>query len=113
MQNTLDDIFGSGQITLYTPVPSGQLIEITSNDWGGKTVWDMFQGIASAIGWVLSYEYNSSTGNFELTFRSVPRSKTIADYTIDYNNDLLALPVTIAGTEIYNSLLLYYKNSTS
>jgi len=113
IQNTLDDIFGVGQITLYTPVPSGQLIEITSNDWGGKTVWDMFQGIASAIGWVLSYEYNSSTGNFELTFRSVPRNKTTADYTIDYNNDLLALPVTISGTEIYNSLLLYYKNSTS
>ena len=61
----------------------------------------------------MSYEYNSSTGNFELTFRSVPRAKTAADYTIDYNNDLLALPVTIAGTEIYNSLLLYYKNSVS
>lgn len=113
MQNTLDDIFGSGEITLFTPVASGQLIEITSNDWGGKTVWDMFQGIASAIGWVLSYEYNSDTGNFELTFRSVPRAKTTADYTIDYNDDLLALPITIAGTEIYNSLLLYYKNSTS
>jgi len=73
----------------------------------------MFQGIASAIGWVLSYEYNSSTGNFELTFRSVPRNKTTADYAIDYNNDLLALPVTISGTEIYNSLLLFYKDGAS
>ena len=113
IQNSLVDIFGAGQITLYTPVASGQLIEITSNDWGGKTVWDMIQGIASAIGWALSYEYNSTTGNFELTFRSVPRNKTTADYTLDYNNDLLALPVTIAGTEIYNSLLLYYKDSAS
>ena len=84
IQNTLNDIFGAGEITLYTPVASGQLIEITSNEWGGKSVWDMIQGIASAIGWVIWYKYNSTTNNFELTFQAVPRNKTAADYSLDY-----------------------------
>ena len=30
IQNTLNDIFGAGEITLYTPVASGQLIQIIS-----------------------------------------------------------------------------------
>ena len=80
---------------------------------GVKSVWDMIQGIASAIGWVIWYKYNSTTSNFELTFQSVPRNKTAADYLLDYKENLLSLPVEMSGTEIYNQMLLYYTDSAT
>lgn len=109
MQNILDDLFGVGEIALYVPVATGQQIEITSNEWGGKTAWDCLQGMASSIGWFLGYEYNSTTNDFELYLRSVPRSKNTVDFTLDYKEDILpSSPLVINGSTIYNVLYLHY-----
>lgn len=114
MQNILDDLFGVGEIALYVPVATGQQIEITSNEWGGKTAWDCLQSIASSIGWFLGYEYNSTTNDFELYLRSVPRSKNTVDFTLDYKEDILpSSPLVINGSTIYNVLYLHYTDKQS
>src|SRR5574344_909562 len=114
MQNILNDLFGVGEIALYVPVATGQQIEITSNEWGGKTAWDCLQGIASSIGWFLGYEYNSTTKDFELYLRSVPRSKNTVDFTLDYKEDILpSSPLVINGSTIYNVLYLHYTDKQS
>ena len=114
MQNILDDLFGSGEIALYVPVATGQQIEITSNEWGGKTAWDCLQSMASSIGWFLGYEYNASTNDFELYLRSVPRSKNTVDFTLDYKEDILpSSPLVINGSTIYNVLYLHYTDKES
>ena len=96
------------------PIVTGALVGAGASVMGGGiSVWDMIQGIASAIGWAIWYKYNSTTSNFELTFQSVPRNKTVADYTLDYKENLLSLPVEMSGTEIYNQMLLYYTDSTT
>lgn len=114
MQNILDDLFGVGEIVLYVPVSTGQQIEIVSNEWAGKTAWDCLQSIASSVGWFLGYEYNSTTSDFELYLRSVPRSKNTVDFTLDYQDDILPnSPLVINGSTMYNVLYLFYTDKAS
>jgi len=109
IQQILDDYFGAGEITLYTPVASGW--HITSYTVEYVSVWDAIQKIAAQRGWFLGYRWDSGTGQFRLTFMEPPRSKSTADYTINYTDDIYVEDLDISDRDIRNVVKVTYQAS--
>ena len=77
MQAILNDAFGAGVITLYTPVSPGWNVKWWLQKRG--SVLDALRTLAEQIGWDVRYKWDSGTSAFRLTLWQPPRSKTVPD----------------------------------
>jgi hypothetical protein len=77
MQDILDDNLGPGEITLYTPTsPSWNIMRYSQQR---EPVLDALRALAAQIGWDVRYKWRSGTGQFELTFSDIDRTKSTPD----------------------------------
>lgn len=108
MQDLLDDTFGGGIVTLYTPVSPSFLI--TTYQQQRMSVMDALQALALLIGWDVRYKWDDGTGAFRLTFSQPPRSKTTPDFTFGPADYIDITTLDLDVTNIRNVVQVSYKS---
>ena len=92
--------------TLYCPVPSGITFDEMKVEY--VSVWDAIQNVAKQMGWFLGYRWNGTS--YSLTFIEPPRSKEVADFHFDWEDDFYQESLDIGDADIRNALTLSYRD---
>jgi len=91
---------------LYCPVPSGITFDEMKVEY--VSVWDAIQNVAKQMGWFLGYRWNGTS--YALTFIEPPRSKDVADFHFDWEDDFYQESLDIGDADIRNALTLSYRD---
>jgi len=91
---------------LYCPVASGITFDEMKVEY--VSVWDAIQNVAKQMGWFLGYMWNGTS--YALTFIEPPRSKDVADFHFDWEDDFYQESLDIGDADIRNALTLSYRD---
>jgi hypothetical protein len=106
MQDILDDNIGGSAPTLYVPSsPSWNIMRYAQQR---EPVLSALRALAAQIGWDVRYKWRSGTGQFELTFSDIDRTKSTPDKTYAPGQVLDYSQMSMKMADIRNAVRVVY-----
>ena len=110
IQALLDDNFGAGVVTLYTPVSPAW--NVTQWLQSRVTVMAAIKQLAETRGWNCRYKYDSGTSTWRLTLYGPDRAKVAVDQTFAPGRVIKTTQAKRSRIRVRNGIRQYFFDST-
>lgn len=110
MQSILDDNFGGGVISLYTPSSPSYVIS-PAYPQQVESIMDAMVALAQNPGFDVRYRWDDGTSAERFTLLNPPRSKTTPDYTFGPSGYFDVTKLSLDLTNIRNVIIVSYTDS--